>query len=257
MNGNEAAHLTDSKYLRQASIAPKLGPVEDSELFQIFAANTGHLIHKWVHYFQIYERHFSRFKNQPVNILEIGVFRGGSLQLWQSYFGNKANIYGMDIDPSTKAFEDERVKIFIGDQANPEFLKDVKAQLPPMDIIIDDGGHTTQQQITSFLELYDQVTPNGVYLVEDLHTNYWPRFIDTPNGETFIDFAKRHIDALNAWYYQGEETYHRYAQNPYQRNGQISVPEFTLTTHSISFYNSIIVFEKQPVLEPFVYATGQ
>ncbi len=68
-------------------------------LEEYFRNNKGRLIHKWNHYFDIYERHFNRFRNKQIVILEIGVSQGGSLQMWKNYFGSSAKIYGIDINP--------------------------------------------------------------------------------------------------------------------------------------------------------------
>src|SRR5688572_16048006 len=90
-------------------------------LKEIFDSHKGRLIHKWDHYFEIYEKHFSRYRNSPVNILEIGVSHGGSLQMWRKYFGDHANIFGVDINPECKKFEDGKTKIYIGSQEDDQF----------------------------------------------------------------------------------------------------------------------------------------
>lgn len=69
------------------------------------------MIHKWIHYFDIYERLFEKFIGKEINILEIGVSHGGSLQMWKEYFGDKATIFGLDIDPLCKSFEEEKINI--------------------------------------------------------------------------------------------------------------------------------------------------
>ena len=79
-----------------------------------FTENTGRLINKWQNYFDVYERYFAAFRDKEVVILEIGVFHGGSLQMWKSYFGDKAKIYGIDINPRCKELEEENIHIFIG-----------------------------------------------------------------------------------------------------------------------------------------------
>ena len=59
---------------------------------------------KWTHYMALYDRHFNKFRGKKMHILEIGVRRGGSLQMWKKYFGAQAMIYGVDIDPNTKKY---------------------------------------------------------------------------------------------------------------------------------------------------------
>jgi len=68
-------------------------------LHRYFLENSSKLMHKWIHYFDIYERHFSRFRNAAPVILEIGVFGGGSLAMWKEYFGPSAQVLGLDINP--------------------------------------------------------------------------------------------------------------------------------------------------------------
>lgn len=85
-----------------------------NKLRELFYAHEGKLIHKWNHYFDIYERYFSKYIGKEVNILEIGISHGGSLQLWKKYFGDKVNVYAIDINSECKKLEEERVKIFIG-----------------------------------------------------------------------------------------------------------------------------------------------
>jgi len=150
------------------------GPSEPpNDLEKFFGARgEGRGIWKWQHYFDIYDRHFSRFRGREVHLLEIGVHSGGSLEMWQDYFGPQARIYGVDIQPSCKAFENGAVKIFIGDQGDRNFWKGFKAEVPRLDIVIDDGGHHTEQQIATFEELLPYLRPGGVYLCEDLHVSF-------------------------------------------------------------------------------------
>ncbi|MBK6542804.1 MAG: hypothetical protein IPG10_16290 [Flavobacteriales bacterium] len=73
-----------------------------NDLERYFHSNQGRLIHKWMHFFDVYDRHFARYRGKEVVILEIGVFQGGSLQMWKNYFGDKARIYGIDINPGAR-----------------------------------------------------------------------------------------------------------------------------------------------------------
>lgn len=187
-------------------------------------------VHKWHHYFQIYDRHFSKFKNKIPVIVEIGVNKGGSIEMWNSYFDNKCMIYGIDINPDCKKIEDEfsNVKIFIGDQNNDEFLNTVKSSIPHIDILIDDGSHINSHIIKTFEYLYTNIKMGGVYLIEDLHTSYWPEYGGglLRHGSA-IEYLKTLIDKLNA----------KHVKVPIDRS-------FSNITSSLHFYDSITVIEK-------------
>ena len=133
-----------------------------NDLETYFTANTGRLIHKWRHYFEIYDRHFSRFRGTDVHLVEFGVAQGGSMQMWKHYFGPKARIFGVDINPNCRQAAEDQVEIFIGDQADRKFLQSLAARIPRMDILIDDGGHTMKQQIHTYEELFPHIDPHGV-----------------------------------------------------------------------------------------------
>ena len=77
----------------------------DNPLEKYFRSNKKRLIHKWLHYFEIYHRHFERFRGKPVTVLEFGVSQGGSLEMWRSYFGDRCHIYGVDIAEVCKVYE--------------------------------------------------------------------------------------------------------------------------------------------------------
>jgi hypothetical protein len=132
----------------------------------------GNVIWKWLHYFEIYERHFSRFRGQEVHIAEIGVASGGSLEMWRDYFGPKAHFYGVDINPDCKVYERDGIKVFIGDQTDRSFWRDFCTKVPKLDIVIDGGGHKYEQQVVSLEELLPHLRPNGVYLCEDVFSAF-------------------------------------------------------------------------------------
>ena len=216
---------------------------EISDLEKYFRNNQGRLIHKWNHYFGVYERHFSRFRDKEITILEIGVSQGGSLQMWKDYFGPQAKIFGIDIDPRCKQLEEENIKIFIGSQASRKFLRKVKQEIPKVDILIDDGGHTMMQQIVTYEELFDHVKDDGVYLCEDIHTSYWLKWGGGHKRlNTYIEYTKNFIDYLNAYHSE-------------QRSLQVNA--FTRSVDSIHYYDSIIVIEKRIKEEPFHEQTGE
>lgn len=212
-------------------------------LKELFYEHEGKLIHKWEHYFNIYEKYLSKYRGQKVNILEIGISHGGSIQLWKKYFGSGAHIFAIDINPECKKLEEANTTIFIGSQSDKNFLEEVLTQLPDLDIIIDDGGHTMIQQIVSFETLYHRVKDGGVYLVEDTHTSYWYEFGGGLNrAGTFIEYTKKLIDSL----------YVEHMNN----KGKPITNEITKHINGISFYDSIVVFEKQAREKPFHIKKG-
>lgn len=180
--------------------------LNDLEKFFFFKKHK--TVNKWMHYFEAYDRFFSKYRGKDVTILEIGVFKGGSLQMWKDYFktsDNKVKIYGIDIDPGCRAFEEDGIKIFIGSQEDREFLYRIREEIGKVDILIDDGGHTMNQQIVTFEELFDLVDDNGIYLCEDTHTSYMKYYGGEYRGNTFIEYTKSLIDGLHKQYSETDE----------------------------------------------------
>ena len=210
-----------------------------NDLEKYFIENEKRVMGKWTHYFEIYDRYFSRYRNKKPIILEIGVASGGSLQMWKDYFGKDTQIYGVDIDAKSKMVEEENINIFIGSQSDRVFLNEIKTLIPKVDILIDDGGHRMDQQIITFEELFDHIKDDGVYLIEDLHTSYWPEFDGGyKRNNTFIEYSKNFIDHLNA-------------------NHINCASNFTKSVNSIHYYDSVLVIEKRKREIPFIVTSGK
>jgi hypothetical protein len=223
----------------------KFRPLGDLESW--FRQGGGVNVHKWLHYFEIYERHFAPFRGKPVKVLEIGVYKGGSLRMWQAYFGSNSTIVGLDINPTCKKFEKtaDNIHVRIGDQESQSFLTSVQKEFGLFDIVIDDGGHTTGQQIQSFIQLYFfSMKPEGIYLVEDLHTNYWKRYMTYPGGLTFVELAAKLVHRLHDAHQGHDEDFIRFDVGNSDRFETLEVGAFCAQTRSIHFYDSIIVFER-------------
>lgn len=170
-----------------------------NDLENFFYNEDHRLIHKWTNYFDIYEQYFSRFRGKQVNILEIGVAHGGSLQMWRNYFGDQCTIHGIDIDPQCERFENEYTHIHIFDQGDEKAYYTFYKLAPAFDIIIDDGSHKSKDQITSFKYLFGRMLKfNGVYLVEDTHTSFSRKFTGL-FGKSFINKSKEFISKLYRW----------------------------------------------------------
>ncbi len=209
-------------------------------LWQDFLTNPGKEIHKWVHYFPIYERHFSPWQNRSLTFIEIGVSGGGSLQMWQRFFGPLAKIVGIDINPDTKKHQQPGIFVRIGDQSDPVFLQKIIDEFGIPDIVLDDGSHRMHHILQSFSFLYPQMPKNGVYMVEDLHTAYWQEYgggVEEPGS--FVNISKQFIDQLNADH----------------SRGALEPDDITRQTFSICCYDSVIVYEKGDVWLKEAWAT--
>lgn len=210
-------------------------------LWSEFLGNDQRLIHKWTHYFPIYEAHFARYRNRPMTILEIGCYKGGSLQMWKRWFGPRARIVGIDIDPGCAMFEEPQIAVRIGNQADPHFLQGLIDEFGPFDIVLDDGSHIMEDINEAFSFLYPRMSTSGVYMVEDLHAAYWPEFGGGLRKESsFIEISKSLIDELNA----------------HHTRGAVRPTTFTDSTVSINIYDSIIAFERGRRLETRPMMTG-
>jgi hypothetical protein len=199
------------------------------DLWTYFLQNQGRKIHKHTQLFPVYERYFTPWRNKTLNFMEIGVYQGGSLQMWQSFFGPRAKIVGVDINPQAKKFEQPGVHVRIGDQGDPVFLAALIEEFGPFDIILDDASHLMDKTMQSFEFLYPTVPKNGLYLIEDIQTSYWKDYGGgLHEAHSVINRAKRYIDDLNAR----------------ESAGQVPVGDFTKETLGIHFYDNIIVFEK-------------
>jgi cephalosporin hydroxylase len=165
---------------------------ERGELEAYFDGHTeGPGIWKWQHFFDIYDRHLGRLRGRPLQVVEIGVFNGGSLEMWSHYFGPQAHICGVDINPSCVRFAREGIEIAIGDQGDPAFWEAFLRDRPAPDVVIEDGGHAPEQQVVTLECLLPSMRPGGVYLSEDLHGSDQP-------FHAFLDGLQRPLNDI-AW----------------------------------------------------------
>lgn len=176
-------------------------------------------------YTEIYDDYFKKYKNP--NILELGVYHGASLKLYDEYYNGECNIVGLDNGKeSLKYFGNEKnIKVIIGDQSKTEDLKKSIGVIKEYDIIIDDGGHFMEQQQVSFAFLFDFLKSGGIYILEDLHTSFSGRFNPTKVVST-IDI----LEQLKNGVYTKESPY-------------ISQADFNRLKKQI---NSIEIFWKTP-----------
>jgi hypothetical protein len=223
---------------------------------EIFEAPKRFTSDKWDHYLDVYDRHFARFRNGgPINYLEIGVQNGGSLCVAKEYFGPAASVYGIDIDPKSRAAEAAGIakRVFIGSQADSIFLNASLAEIGAApDIIIDDGSHTQGDMVTTFLHLFPRLAPHGCYVVEDTHTVHFPTHQNSDTGLDVYDYFKSLPDKLSLDFMAPEHRRDRFRTSPESRTGDIRTRNaMAHSIGSLHFYNSMIVVEKAPYIEPW------
>ncbi len=187
---------------------------------------------KWKKYFDVYEENFLKFKGKDITFVEIGVFNGGSLEIWKNYFGPNSKIIGIDINPECKKFEKDNIKIFIGNQSSPKFWQKFFHEVGNVDIVLDDGGHTNLDQIISTVECVKNIKDGGLLVVEDVHTSYINRY-NSSKKYSFLDFSKKLIDDVNLNIKMDN------LDENFNKNCQFSLNKYIYSSH---FYEGIVVF---------------
>jgi hypothetical protein len=180
---------------------------------------------KYKNYFHIYSQIFKKYINKKIIFVEIGILNGGSLFMWKNFFGKKAKIIGIDLNPNAKKLERYGFKIFIGNQADPLFWRNFFKKVGKVDIILDDGGHTNKQQIITTNSCVNNINDNGTLIIEDTHASYQKGF-GNPNKYSFINYSKKIIDDIN------------------YRFPQLGSFRFSLnkSIYSIEYFESIVCF---------------
>ena len=217
-------------------------------LKDIFLSHEGKISDKWQLYIETWDELFEEFREKSVNILEIGIQNGGSLEVWAKYFKNAAYIVGCDIEEKCGSldFEDPRIRVIVGDVLNVETLKEIKQISPEYSIIIDDGSHKSSDIIRTFGGYFPLLEFGGIYIVEDLHASYWSLF----EGGLYEPFSSkaffcRLVDLLNFEHWHGRTNRLAYLE-PFLSHYCFVIHEQDLgTLHSIKFLNSLCIIRKE------------
>ncbi|KAI1694192.1 methyltransferase domain-containing protein [Ditylenchus destructor] len=156
-------------------------------------------------YTRIYPMYFYRLKDEPIQLLEIGIFRGQSVRLWENYF-SKAELHFIDLPDHRDYIEyySNRSQYHFINQTHVDQLIAMANTSGPFDVIIYDAGHNMNEQILSFETLFPYVKAGGMYVIEDIFTSYWKekgglgsRDAPMPGPGTTIDFLKKLVDHVN------------------------------------------------------------
>lgn len=197
-------------------------------------------------YMEVYAEYFAPLKEEPIKFLEIGIYYGNSVKLWENYFPH-ADLHFIDSNRLKINYFSDRAQYHFLDQANmPQLDLFAKSVNGKFDVIIDDGGHTMVQQINSFKALFPYLNSGGLYIVEDLHTSYWGQYggsgdLLKSGPSTAVGFFKDLVDDVNytgaatgcaSWNRVSDEM--KKSLTPYQRD-----------IKSITFYKSMCVIKKR------------
>jgi len=146
-------------------------------------------------YLPLYQKLLVNKKETAKNVLEVGIFNGGSIKLWSDFFTN-ANVYGVDIIDADTVWEGitnkERIILhtsvdaYSNDFFTTHFLnKNIKC-----DFILDDGPHTLES-MKKFIKLYPQImTDDGILIIEDVQSWNWIDILKNEVPENLKPFIK-------------------------------------------------------------------
>lgn len=176
-------------------------------------------------YFSSYTEVMEKYRNKQIIFVEIGILNGGSLFMWRDYFGPKARIIGIDLNPIAKKWQKDGFEIYIGSQSDPFFWRKFFKKVGKVDIILDDGGHTNEQQIITACETISNIKDDGLLIVEDVCTSYMRRF-GNPSKMSFIEWCKGVVNNINSRF-------------PGIHKSDLPYKKFV---HSIQFFESIVCF---------------
>ena len=186
-------------------------------------------------YSNVYENFFLKLKNKKLKILEIGVADGSSIKAWSDYF-KKSTIIGIDIkkiDLKKNKLNKKSINIYCGSQIDETFISSLILKYGKFDIIIDDGSHFPKHVIKTFDLLFQSLSKNGIYFIEDTQTSYNHYFggdaFDLKFSNTHVNYFKNLTDSLN----------YQEIANPFY-----SKKKYDGMIEGISFYHNMIVIKK-------------
>src|SRR3990167_10868286 len=169
--------------LAPPAIPDNIGEFGLAELFNFFGSDKDRN-----GYSQIYHTLFHHLKDNPVNLLEIGIGTmipdvsssmvgyaldnyapGGSLRAWSFYFP-KGQIVGVDVQPDTQFTDAERVETYLCDSMDTQKVNELGEKLDrKFDVIVDDGSHLDQHQLMTLKNFFPLVKEGGIYIIEDIY----------------------------------------------------------------------------------------
>ena len=216
---------------------------------QIHREKTGKVSDKWSSYLTFYDELFEKYREQKLNLLEIGVQNGGSLETWKTFFSEAVTIIGCDINERCNVLEydDSRVSVVVGDANQTNTINKITSICNAFDIVIDDGSHQSNDILNSFFIYFPLVKPGGLYVIEDAHTLYLKEFGGGILNEfSAYSFFKKLIDVISIQFWGGELPLDVYFRSFFPL-GKMPIFINEGWVESIEFRNSIIIIRKSQV----------
>lgn len=216
-------------------------------LLEMYNEHSGKVSDKWAIYLNAYDRIFSKYRKKKVRVLEVGIQNGGSLEIWSRYFARGDIFIGCDINENCRdlEYEDVRIHVVVGDANAKITHQAITALSERFDIIIDDGSHKSSEIIKTFCLYFENISDDGVYIIEDLHCSYWKNFEGgLYHPYSSISFFKNLVDIVNHEHWGVEKSRKSIIQD-FARKYKIDIDEHELASiHSIEFINSTCIIHK-------------
>ena len=193
---------------------------------------------KYSNYFETYEFLLARFLGKKITLVEVGVFHGGSLQMWREFLGEGARIIGIDADNNATESSKDGFEIFIGNAKDPDFWAAFFLTVGKIDILIDDGGHTNAQQSQALISSINNMNDKGLIIIEDSYQSYSKEF-GNPSPFSFVQLSKLLVDRLMT----------RTIKSQFRAN-------LSSRIWSICYFERMVVFEIREGIQPSELVTN-
>lgn len=221
----------------------------NQSLEALYCKHTGKRSDKWSAYFDIYDKALAPYRKNNINLLEIGVQNGGSLEIWDEYFPEALKIMGCDInnDCEKLTYNSSKIKVLVENVNTDKAFNQITEYFDSgIDILIDDGSHDSGDIIKTFAKYFDCISEGGVFIAEDLHCSYWH---DYKGGLYYpmsaIAFFKKLADCINHEHWGVLKSREEFLEE-FSSHYSIALPDAILQQiHSVSFYNSVCIVEKK------------
>jgi len=189
------------KHLRTHALNASSAEAKQLSFSQFVEARTiGRGIWKWSNALAAYEVHFGRYKNQPFKLGEVGVWSGGSLDMWHAVLGAQGHVYGFDIMKTALAFQDARTTITIMDQGDPAAWANFFSTVSPnLDILLDDGGHQAHQMQTTTQQVWPRINPGGILAIEDIVGAHYLQDFFLPAAQFYGGAGNAELQSLHLY----------------------------------------------------------